>query len=145
MSDQDQVIDGARVGDYHAHRVTGPNASARRAPAQSPPSCNRGRCRGIQEAVYLDTGESEHFAELRFCDASSPEFFQRERFEGAARQIPCPGHAADQFIRDQKGYFHGITLTRPSNRVKQDFPLRYRSGRRVPATRSIFPLSAASA
>jgi hypothetical protein len=60
----------------------------------------------------------EDFAELWFGDASSPEFFQRERFEGAARQVPCPGHAADQFIRDLKGDFHGITLTRPSNRVK---------------------------
>jgi hypothetical protein len=44
----------------------------------------------LKEAVYLDSGESEHFAELWFGDASSPEFFQRERFEGAAGPLSQP-------------------------------------------------------
>jgi len=69
---------------------------------------------GFQEAVYLDSREPEHFAELWFGDASSPEFLQREGFEGAARQVTRSGHAVDRFIRDLKGDIHRITLTRPS-------------------------------
>ena len=87
----------------------------------------------FQEAVYLDSGEPEHFAELWFGDASSPEFFQGKCFEGAARQVPCPGDAVDQFIRDLKDDIHGITLTRPSNRVKQ---IAQRPALRLPFTLS---------
>jgi hypothetical protein len=78
-----------------------------------------GNAVGFQEAVYLDSGEPEHFAELWFGDASSPEFFQREGFERAARQTARSGHGVDQFIRDLKGDIHKITVTRPPNGVKR--------------------------
>jgi hypothetical protein len=74
---------------------------------------------GFQEAVYLDSCEPEHFAELWFGYASSPELFQCEGLEGAARQVTRSIHAVDQFIRDLKGDVHEVTVTRRSNRVKK--------------------------
>jgi hypothetical protein len=35
----------------------------------------------------LNTARPMHVAQLYFADSSSPQLFQRERFEGAARQI----------------------------------------------------------
>ena len=87
----------------------------------------------LKEAIHLDTGQAEHLAELRFGDASSPEFFQGEGFQGAARQVTRRGHGADEFIRDLKGDIHEITVTRPSNGVKQ---MTVRCSRRRNAARS---------
>jgi hypothetical protein len=56
---------------------------------------------------------------LHFGDAPSPKFFQREGFEGTARQVTSRSHAVDQCIRDLECDIDEITLTRPSNEVKR--------------------------
>ncbi len=48
----------------------------------------------LQEAIQRNTAQAEHLAQVKFADASGPEFFEDERFQGADLQLVMNGFAA---------------------------------------------------
>ena len=90
MADQDQVIDRTGIGDDQAHGLKSEIFESLPLLLEIFKRVVLKDAMGLEEAIQLDAGQSEHLAQFHFGDAASPERLEGDAFQRHRARSPPP-------------------------------------------------------
>src|SRR3954452_17006449 len=112
MADLNQGIDRAGVGDHQPHGLESQFLEGLPFLLEVLQGVVLIDAMRLEETIQLDAGQTKHLTQLRFGDASGPEFFQSKTFERPARQItPASLEPDGKVVGNLNCHFHPSTLS----------------------------------